>query len=240
MARDELQLLQGTLDVLVMKTLSGGRATATTSRAGSARRPTPSSRSRTARSTCRCTAWKSAVARSRVGPDRQQPQREVLPAHARRPEAARREDGDVVALCGRRLEDPADRLTGGGIPCRAYQESVACFGFLSEDRVSSDVDAEITFHVEERTQELIAQGLDPAAARAAAMREFGDVREARAELETIGRRRVRTSIAPTGGAIFARISNTASARCCAHRSSPSSPSSRSRSASVPTPRSSAC
>jgi putative ABC transport system permease protein len=62
---------------------------------------------------------------------------------------------------------------------------------LSEDRVSGDVDAEINFHVEARTQELIANGLDPLAARAAAMREFGDVREARAELETIGRRRVR-------------------------------------------------
>ncbi len=53
------------------------------------------------------------------------------------------------------------------------------------------LDAEISFHVEARTQELIAKGLDPAAARANAMREFGDVREARAELETIGRRRVR-------------------------------------------------
>src|SRR5687767_982055 len=62
---------------------------------------------------------------------------------------------------------------------------------LSEDRVSGDVDAEINFHVEARTQELIANGLDPLAARAAAMREFGDVREARDELETIGRRRVR-------------------------------------------------
>jgi hypothetical protein len=61
----------------------------------------------------------------------------------------------------------------------------------SEDRVRGDVDAEITFHVEARTQELIAKGQDPAAARATAMREFGDVREARDELETIGRRRVR-------------------------------------------------
>jgi putative ABC transport system permease protein len=61
----------------------------------------------------------------------------------------------------------------------------------SEARVSSDVDEEITFHLEERTQKLIAQGQDPAAARAAALREFGDIREARAELEEIGRRRVR-------------------------------------------------
>jgi len=61
----------------------------------------------------------------------------------------------------------------------------------SEARVRSDIDAEITLHLEERTQKLVAQGQDPAAARAAALREFGDVRAARAELEEIGRRRVR-------------------------------------------------
>jgi putative ABC transport system permease protein len=60
-----------------------------------------------------------------------------------------------------------------------------------EARVSSDVDEEITFRLEERTQKLIAQGVDPAAARAVALGEFGAVREARAELEQIGRRRVR-------------------------------------------------
>ena len=61
----------------------------------------------------------------------------------------------------------------------------------SEARVRSDIDAEITLHLEERTQKLVAQGQDPAAARATALREFGDVRAARAELEEIGRRRVR-------------------------------------------------
>src|SRR5581483_946663 len=38
----------------------------------------------------------------------------------------------------------------------------------SEARVSRDVLEEITFHLEARTQQLMAQGLDPAAARAAA------------------------------------------------------------------------
>ncbi|MPZ21461.1 MAG: hypothetical protein GEV06_26755 [Luteitalea sp.] len=60
----------------------------------------------------------------------------------------------------------------------------------SEERVTNEVEDEIAFHVEERTQTLIAQGMDPAAARAAALREFGDVREARVELEAIARRRV--------------------------------------------------
>ena len=49
----------------------------------------------------------------------------------------------------------------------------------SADAVKSDVEHEIAFHVEERTQELAAQGMYPAAARAAALREFGDVHEAR-------------------------------------------------------------
>ena len=61
----------------------------------------------------------------------------------------------------------------------------------SEERVKDDVATEIAFHVEERTQELTTRGMDAAAARAAALREFGDVREARKELEAIDRRRVR-------------------------------------------------
>ena len=61
----------------------------------------------------------------------------------------------------------------------------------SEGAVAGDVDDEIAFHLEERTRELAARGMEPAAARAEALREFGDVKEARAELEAIGRRRVR-------------------------------------------------
>ena len=61
----------------------------------------------------------------------------------------------------------------------------------TEDRVQSDVDREIAFHVEERTRELIGRGVDPANAHAAALREFGNVGEARRELEAIDRRRVR-------------------------------------------------
>jgi putative ABC transport system permease protein len=61
----------------------------------------------------------------------------------------------------------------------------------TERTVAEDVAEEIAFHLEERTQELIARGMGPATARAAALREFGDVVEARAELEAIGRRRER-------------------------------------------------
>lgn len=61
----------------------------------------------------------------------------------------------------------------------------------TEGRVGGEVDDEIAFHLEERTQELVRRGVDPAAARQEALREFGDVGEARAELEAIDRRRVR-------------------------------------------------
>jgi predicted permease len=61
----------------------------------------------------------------------------------------------------------------------------------SEEAVSADVAREIDFHVEQRTQELIASGVPADAARATALTEFGDIREAKAELEQIGRRRVR-------------------------------------------------
>lgn len=60
-----------------------------------------------------------------------------------------------------------------------------------EGRVARDVNEEIEFHLEERTRTLVARGMDPDAARAEAEREFGDLREARAELERIGHRRAR-------------------------------------------------
>ena len=61
----------------------------------------------------------------------------------------------------------------------------------AEGSVPEEVREEIRFHLEERTRGLMARGLDPDEARLAALREFGDVREAAAELEVIGRRRVR-------------------------------------------------
>ena len=61
----------------------------------------------------------------------------------------------------------------------------------SEGRIPNEVEDEIEFHLEERTRELTARGMDPTAARREAVREFGDVGKARAELEEIGRRRVR-------------------------------------------------
>ncbi|MDX1577322.1 MAG: ABC transporter permease [Gemmatimonadota bacterium] len=54
-----------------------------------------------------------------------------------------------------------------------------------------DVEAEIRFHLDSRTEELVAGGLDREAARARAEREFGDVRAAREILVPQARRRER-------------------------------------------------
>ena len=56
-----LELLQGTLDMLILRTLSGGPSTATASARRSGRSPTTCSGSRPARSTPRCTASRSAA-----------------------------------------------------------------------------------------------------------------------------------------------------------------------------------
>jgi hypothetical protein len=44
---------------------------------------------------------------------------------------------------------------------------------------AADVDEELRFHIECRVQEYIAQGMAPDAARAEALRRFGDVAAAR-------------------------------------------------------------
>src|SRR5690348_15017441 len=45
----------------------------------------------------------------------------------------------------------------------------------------AEVDSELAFHVAERTREYIARGMDPAAARAAAIERLGDLSAVRAE-----------------------------------------------------------
>ena len=61
----------------------------------------------------------------------------------------------------------------------------------ADRQAREDVDAEIAFHLDMRTEELIAAGVEPAEARRRAEREFGDVRRARADLVPPARRRER-------------------------------------------------
>jgi len=58
-------------------------------------------------------------------------------------------------------------------------------------RVAEEVDEELAFHVEMRTREYIARGMDPAAARREAERRFGDLGRMRTSLRALGKRRNR-------------------------------------------------
>ncbi|MCW5981228.1 MAG: ABC transporter permease [Bryobacteraceae bacterium] len=60
---------------------------------------------------------------------------------------------------------------------------------LSGPDPQADVDDELRFHVESKTDALIAQGWKPEAARAEAERQFGDLRKLRQDGVTLGRRR---------------------------------------------------
>ncbi len=65
---------------------------------------------------------------------------------------------------------------------------------LSTDRVVREIDEEIAFHVDERTEDLVARGIPRDTAREQALREFGDLDAARAEIGNIDRRRVRRTL----------------------------------------------
>lgn len=55
--------------------------------------------------------------------------------------------------------------------------------------LDKEVDTELDFHVEMRTREYVASGMDPAAARDAAVRRFGDINRVNRTCRRIGRRR---------------------------------------------------
>src|SRR5918999_4516524 len=63
----------------------------------------------------------------------------------------------------------------------------------SSRTVQHEVDDELEFHLHSRTDALVREGMTPDSARAEAMREFGDVLSARAELAAIDRRRAAQS-----------------------------------------------
>src|SRR5678816_2356769 len=58
-------------------------------------------------------------------------------------------------------------------------------------RVERDVDAELAFHLDMRVRRLIERGLSPDAARAQALRQFGDWDTVRAEMLDIDHQQAR-------------------------------------------------
>src|SRR5918992_1410504 len=59
----------------------------------------------------------------------------------------------------------------------------------SSRRVQQEVDDELQFHLDMRTADLVKAGLSAGRGREQALREFGDVADARGELAAIDRRR---------------------------------------------------
>jgi len=64
-------------------------------------------------------------------------------------------------------------------------------GRLWKPPVDREVDAEVAYHLDMRIAEYVAAGMEPAAARAAALRRFGDVARITADCRTLGRERDR-------------------------------------------------
>ena len=63
---------------------------------------------------------------------------------------------------------------------------------LGKPSVEREVSDELAFHIDMRARELVARGMDPAAARAEALRRFGDLEQVSRACETIGKRRDQT------------------------------------------------
>jgi predicted permease len=61
------------------------------------------------------------------------------------------------------------------------------FAARSSADIRADVDAELRFHIDTRTEELIAAGVPAGSARAQAFAEFGDIEDARNYLRTVDR-----------------------------------------------------
>lgn len=89
--------------------------------------------------------------------------------------------------CDRRRHDRRGDHAGSGQASRHGREE----GRLLPESVSREVDAELAFHLEERVRDYMAQGLDEASARRAALERLGDlsgVRQACADLLEADRR----------------------------------------------------
>src|SRR5438270_11796700 len=67
----------------------------------------------------------------------------------------------------------------------------ALAALLPRPSVDREVDAELAFHVEMMTAQLVQAGLTPADARAEAIRRFGDMRSVTMQCEHLGRQRDR-------------------------------------------------
>lgn len=78
--------------------------------------------------------------------------------------------------------------------CRLFR-----FPWRTHQEIDREIDAEVRFHLDMRTQDLVEQGVAPDEARARARREFGRVDVARrscAEIDRMAERESRSPWAP--------------------------------------------
>src|SRR5262245_14874290 len=116
-----------------------------------------------------------------MGTLREQPEGQVLRAHRSRPTPAESQGQRVHGLRERRLQDPGDRMTIRKLP-RISRTGRA---------IEREVDDEIRFHLHMRVDDLMRQGRSREDAEREALREYGDMSAARAELASIDRRSAR-------------------------------------------------
>ena len=168
MAETASELLHGTLETLILKTLTGAAATCYGIARAIETRPTASSTSRKARSTRLSTAWNDASWSRRNGGVRARPAREVLSPHrAGTPPARRPQTAEWTRFAG-----AISKVLLAGTS-RFYR-------WPWKVRVEDEVDEELAFHVDMRISELRARGLSEQEARREATRRFGDFDRMRA------------------------------------------------------------
>jgi len=77
---------------------------------------------------------------------------------------------------------------------------------------STDVSDELAFHFARRVDDLVARGMSPDAARAEAVRAFGDVDHVRREMERMTRSPDKPFICSSTGAVISRSTSSAAWR----------------------------
>src|SRR6185437_3524869 len=115
-------------------------------------------------------AGKEKVDRRRLGAVREQAARPRLPAHVRRPEAARRRADTMGAAHRRNRRRHASAGAGGRIMIRSF-----FFWRRRRDARDLELDDEIRAHFAMAVADRMARGESPEDAAAAARREFGNV-----------------------------------------------------------------
>src|SRR5205085_12119842 len=171
--RERIELLQGTLDLLIVRTLLLGPAHGARHREGHRIQ------------VGRRVAGGAGIALSGAAPAHQtkmdfrgrghfgeQPARQVLPADVRGPEATEGGDQQVGQTGGSDRADPPASGLGGQVMRRGK-------------RMMEELDADIREHIERETQDNIERGTTPEEARYAAMRKFGNVMRVKEETREV-------------------------------------------------------